>query len=53
VPFPIQKWKFLSKVKETILSKVKETNGLRGGGPWFAAQAIPPIDAEIGPKEHL
>jgi len=35
------------------LSKVKEIKGLRGGGPWYAAQAILPIDAEIGQKDHL
>jgi len=35
------------------LSKVKEIKGLRGGIRWYAAQAIPPIDAEIGQKDHL
>ena len=35
------------------MSKVKEIKGLRGGGPWYAAQAIPRIDAEIGQKDHL
>jgi len=35
------------------LSKAKEIKGLRGGIRWYAAQAIPPIDAEIGQKDHL
>jgi hypothetical protein len=35
------------------LSKVKEFKGLREGGPWEADQAIPPIDAKIGQKDHL
>jgi len=35
------------------LPKVKEIRGLRGGALWYAAQAIPPIDAEIGQKDHL
>jgi hypothetical protein len=45
VTFPIQKC--------GILSKVEEIKGLRGGGPRYKAQAIPPIDAEIGQKDHL
>jgi len=34
-------------------SKVNEIKGLRGGLLRYAAQAIPPIDAEIGQKDHL
>jgi hypothetical protein len=45
VTFPIQKCGFLSKVKAL--------KGLRGGILWYAAQAIPPLDAEIGQKDHL
>ena len=45
VTFPIQKWEFLFKIKE-----IKR---FYGGGPSYAAQAIPPIDAEIGQKDHL
>jgi hypothetical protein len=36
-----------------ILSKVKEIEGLCGSILRYAAQAIPPIDAEIGQKDHL
>jgi hypothetical protein len=35
------------------LSKVKEIKPLRGGVAGYAAQAIVPIDAEIGQKDHL
>jgi hypothetical protein len=42
-----------SNIEMGILSKVKEFKELRGGGPWDADQAIPPIDAGIGQKDHL
>jgi hypothetical protein len=35
------------------LVKVKEIKALRGGVACYAAQAMAPIDAEIGPKDHL
>jgi hypothetical protein len=35
------------------LFKVKAIKGLRGGIRRYGAQAIPPIDAEFGQKEHL
>jgi hypothetical protein len=43
--FPIQKCEIFRKFKE-----IKE---LRGGILLYAAQAIPPIDAEIAGKGHL
>jgi hypothetical protein len=43
--FPIQKCATFRKFKE-----IKE---LRGGVLLYAAQAIPPIDAEIAEKGHL
>jgi hypothetical protein len=43
--FPIQKCAIFRKFK-----KIKE---LRGGVLVYAAQAIPPIDAEIAEKGHL
>jgi len=43
--FPIQKYVIFHKFK-----KIKE---LRGGILLYAAQAIPPIDAEIVEKGHL
>ena len=43
--FPIQKCAIFRKFK-----KIKE---LRGGILLYAAQAIPPIDAEIAEKGHL
>jgi hypothetical protein len=43
--FPIQKC--------AIFCKFKEIKGLRGGILLYAAQAIPPIDAEIAEKGHL
>ena len=38
---------------EAFLSMIKKIKGLGGGGPWQAAQAIPPIDADIGQKDHF
>jgi hypothetical protein len=43
--FPIQKC--------AIFRKFKEIKELRGGILLYAAQAIPPIDAEIAEKGHL
>ncbi len=43
--FPIQKC--------AIFRKFKEIKELRGGVLAYAAQAIPPIDAEIVGKGHL
>jgi hypothetical protein len=43
--FPIQKC--------AIFCKFKEIKELRGGVLLYAAQAIPPIDAEIAEKGHL
>jgi len=43
--FPIQKC--------AIFCKFKEIKGLRGGVLLYAAQAMPPIDAEIAEKGHL
>jgi len=43
--FPIQKC--------AIFCKFKEIKELRGGILLYAAQAIPPIDAEIAEKGHL
>ena len=43
--FPIQKC--------VIFRKFKEIKELRGGILLYAAQAIPPIDAEIAEKGHL
>ena len=43
--FPIQKC--------VIFRKFKEIKELRGGILLYAAQAIPPIDAEIAGKGHL
>jgi hypothetical protein len=43
--FPIQKC--------AIFRKFKEIKELRGGVLAYAAQAIPPIDAEIVEKGHL
>jgi len=43
--FPIQKC--------AIFRKFKEIKELRGGILLYAAQAIPPIDAEIAKKGHL
>jgi hypothetical protein len=43
--FPIQKC--------AIFRKFKEIKELRGGILLYAAQAIPPIDAEIAEKSHL
>jgi hypothetical protein len=43
--FPIQKC--------AIFCKFKEIKELRGGVHVYAAQAIPPIDAEIAGKGHL
>jgi len=43
--FPIQKC--------AIFCKFKEIKELRGGVLVYAAQAIPPIDAEIAGKGHL
>ena len=39
--------------KRAIFRKVKEIKGLRGGVQWYAAQAIPQIDAEIAEKGRL
>ena len=36
-----------------FLVKVKEIKPLRGGVACYAAQALVPIDAEIGQKDHL
>ena len=38
---------------EIFLSKMEEIKGWHGDDPWYAAQAIPPIDADIGQKDHL
>jgi hypothetical protein len=35
------------------LLKVKEIKALRGGVARYAAQAMLPIDAEIGQKDHF
>ena len=43
--FPIQKC--------AIFCKFKEIKKLRGGVLVYAAQTIPPIDAEIAEKGHL
>jgi hypothetical protein len=43
--FPIQKC--------AIFCKFKDIKGLRGGVLLYAAQAIPPIEAEIAEKGHL
>jgi len=43
--FPIQKC--------AIFRKFKDIKELRGGILLYAAQAIPPIDAEIAEKGHL
>jgi hypothetical protein len=43
--FPIQKC--------AIFCEFKEIKGLRGGVLLYAAQAMPPIDAEIAEKGHL
>ena len=43
--FPIQKC--------TIFCKFNKIKELRGGILLYAAQAIPPIDAEIAEKGHL
>ena len=43
--FPIQKC--------AIFRKLKEIKELRGGVLVYAAQGIPPIDAEIAEKGHL
>jgi hypothetical protein len=43
--FPIQKY--------AIFRTFKEIKELRGGILLYAAQAIPPIDAEIAEKGHL
>jgi len=45
VVFPIQKC--------AIFRKFKEIKELRGGVLVYAAQVIPPIDAEIAEKGHL
>jgi hypothetical protein len=45
IKFPIQKC--------AIFCKSKEIKELRGGVLLYAAQAIPPIDAEIAEKGHL
>jgi hypothetical protein len=39
--------------KCAIFRKFKEIKELRGGVLVYAAQAIPPIDAEIAEKGHL
>ena len=44
--------KFLIQ-KCAIFRKFKEIKELRGGILLYAAQAIPPIDAEIAEKGHL
>jgi len=45
IKFPIQKY--------AIFCKFKEIKELRGGVLVYAAQTIPPIDAEIAEKGHL
>jgi len=39
--------------KCAIFCKFKDIKGLRGGVLLYAAQAIPPIDAEIAEKGHI
>jgi hypothetical protein len=44
---------FCANPKLVPIRKFKEIKELRGGILLYAAQAIPPIDAEIAEKGHL
>jgi hypothetical protein len=54
--FPVSSFQYriqLPVQKSAIFCKFKDIKELRGGELVYAAQAIPPIDAEIAEKDHL